>query len=65
MLQMKPEVLGSRNGVQLTVAHGLGSKKLDYEDLKGKIKMMANVQIDYATPKPIDIGETTEENGNE
>ena len=54
LLEMLPEA------VQLTVAQGLGSKKLDYDDIKGKIKMMANVQIDYATPKPMDIGETTE-----
>ena len=55
MLEMLPD------SVQLAVAQGLGSKKLDYEELKGKVKMMANVQIDYATPKPMDIGETAAE----
>ena len=30
--------------VQLTVAQGLSSKKLDYDKLKAKIKLMANVQ---------------------
>ena len=59
LLEMLPD------GVQLTVAQGLGSKKLDYDDLKGKVKMMANVQLDYATPKPMDIGETVEEHGDD
>ena len=59
LLEMLPET------VQLTRAQGLGSKKLDYDELKGKIKMMANVHIDYATPKPMDIGETLEEYGAE
>ena len=51
LLEMLPD------HVQLTVAQGMSSKKLDYETLKTKIKMMANVQIDYSTPKPMDIGE--------
>ena len=53
LLEMLPD------NVQLTVAQGLDSKKLDYETLKAKIKLMANVQIDYTTPKPMDIGEMT------
>ena len=43
--------------VQLTVAQGLSSKKLDYDTLKAKIKLMANVQSDYSAPQPMDIGE--------
>ena len=39
--------------VQLTVAEGISSKKLEYDALKAKIKLMANVQSDYA----VDIGE--------
>ena len=53
LLEMLPE------HVQLTVAQGMDSKKLEYDVLKVKIKHMANVQIDHATPKPMDIGETT------
>ena len=51
LLEMLPD------SVQMTVAQGLSSKKLDYDSLKNKIKLMANVQLDYATPKPMDIGE--------
>ena len=51
LLEMLPD------HVQLTVAQGMSSKKLDYDTLKAKIKLMANVQTDYATPKPMDIGE--------
>ena len=51
LLEMLPD------SVQMTVAQGMSSKKLDYETLKAKIKMMANVQIDYTTPKPMEIGE--------
>ena len=43
--------------MQLTVAQGLSSKKLDYDTLKAKIKLMANVQSDNPTPQPMDIGE--------
>ena len=52
LLEMLPE------SVQLTVAQGMSSKKLDFESLKTKIKLMASVQTDYATPKAMDIGET-------
>ena len=41
----------------MTVLQGLNTKKLDYEALKAKIKMMANIQTDSATPKPMDISE--------
>ena len=51
LLEMLPD------SAQMTVAQGMNSKKLDYETLKAKIKLMANVQIDYSTPKPMDIGE--------
>ena len=51
LLEMLPE------GAQMTILQGMDTKKLDYEALKGKIKMMANIQIDNATPKPMDIGE--------
>ena len=51
LLEMLPE------GAQMTVLQGLNTKKLDYEALKAKIKMMANIQNDNATPKPMDIGE--------
>jgi hypothetical protein len=55
ILEMLPE------GARMTVAQGMNSKKLDYDALKAKIKLMANVQIDYATPKPMDIGEMRQE----
>ena len=51
LLEMLPD------HVQLTVAQGVGSKKLEYDTLKAKIKLMANVQSDYSTPQPMDIGE--------
>ena len=51
LLEMLPDQ------VQLTVAQGLSSKKLDYDTLKAKIKLMASVQSDYSTPQPMDIGE--------
>ena len=51
LLEMLPE------GAQMTILQGMDTKKLDYEALKGKIKMMANIQVDNATPKPMDIGE--------
>ena len=54
LLEMLPD------SVQLTVAQGMSSKKLEYDTLKAKIKLMANVQMDYATPKPMDIGEAEE-----
>ena len=43
--------------VQLTVAQGLSSKKLDYGTLKAKMKLMASVQSDCSTRQPMDIGE--------
>ena len=54
LLEMLPD------SVQMTVAQGMSTKKLDYDSLKSKIKLMASVQMDYATPKPMDIGETHE-----
>ena len=51
LLEMLPE------GAQMTVLQGMDSKKLEYEALKAKIKMMANIQTDNETPKPMDIGE--------
>lgn len=54
LLEMLPEP------IQLTVAQGLPSRKLDYDALKSKVKLMASVQTDLATPKPMDIGETAE-----
>ena len=51
LLEMLPDQ------VQLTVAQGLSSKKLDYDTLKAKIELMASVQSDYSTPQPMDIGE--------
>ena len=51
LLEMLPD------HVQLTVAQGMSSKKLEYDTLKAKIKLMANVQSDYSTPQPMDIGE--------
>ena len=51
VLEMLPE------SVQLTVAQGMSSRKLDYDLLKAKIKLMANIQMDYSTPKPMEIGE--------
>ena len=59
LLEMLPD------NVQLTVAQGMSSKKLEYDTLKAKIKLMANVQIDYSTPKPMDIGELEQSKGDE
>ena len=55
LLEMLPDA------VQLTVAQGMSSRKLDYDTLKAKIKLMANVHMDYTTPKPMDIGEMHDE----
>ena len=44
---------------------GMSSKKLDYDTLKAKIKLMANVQIDYSTPKPMDIGDVQTVDANQ
>ena len=59
LLEMLPDQ------AQMTVVQGMNAKKLDYETLKSKIKQMANVQIDYATPKPMDIGDVQGENEND
>ena len=59
LLEMLPDA------VQLTVAQGMNSKRLDYDSLKAKVKLMANVQMDYATPRPMDIGEAEEEHDGE
>ena len=58
LLEMLPD------HVQLTVAQGMSSKKLDYDTLKAKTKLMASVQTDYATPKPMDIGEMEQYDGD-
>ena len=57
LLEMLPE------GAQMTVLQGMNAKKLDFEALKSKIKMMASIQTDNATPKPMDIGETHDDWG--
>ena len=51
LLEMLPDQ------VQLTVAQGLSSKKLDNDTLKANIKLVANVQSYYSTPQPMDFGE--------
>ena len=43
--------------MQLIVAQGTSSKKLEYDTLKAKITLMANVQSDFSTTQPMDIGE--------
>lgn len=53
LLEMIPD------SVQLTIAQSMTSKT-GYQDLKEQIKLMAAVQLDYCTPKPMDIGETRE-----
>ena len=55
LLEMLPDA------VQLTVAQGLSTKKLDYDQLKAKIKLMSNVHMDYCTPKPMDVDEAVEQ----
>ena len=47
----------------MTVLQGMSAKKLDLDALKSKIKMMASIQTDNATPKPMDIGETHDDWG--
>ena len=55
LLEMLPD------HVQLTVAQGMSSRRLDYDELKSKVRFMASVQTDLATPKPMDIGEATDD----
>ena len=50
LLEMLPD------SVQLTVAQGLTGRKLDFDELKTKVRLMGSVQADMATPKPMDIG---------
>ena len=57
LLEMLPE------SVQMTVAQGIPAGKLDYDALKAKVKMMASVQMDLSTPKPMDVGELQAEYG--
>ena len=59
LLEMIPE------SVQLTVAQGLTSRSPSYQAMKEQIKLMAAVQLDYCTPKPMDIGETGERMGED
>ena len=56
LLEMVPD------SVQLTVAQNMSTKG-GYQELKEQIKLMAAVQLDYCTPKPMDIGETMEKAG--
>ena len=51
VLNMMPDT------VHLTIAQGLDSTKLDYDAVKNKIKMMANVHLDRVTPKPMEVDE--------
>ena len=57
LLEMLPD------SVQLTVAQGMPGRKLDYDGLKAKVRLMASVQADMATPKPMDVGELREHAG--
>ena len=43
--------------VRLTLARGMSTRRLDYDALKIKIKLMANAHMDNCTPKPMDVGE--------
>ena len=57
LLEMLPD------SVQLTVAQGMPGRRLDYDGLKAKVRLMASVQADMATPKPMDVGELQEHAG--
>ena len=59
LLEMLPD------SVQLTVAQGLTGRKLDFDELKTKVRLMGSVQADMATPKPMDIGVLQENEGEE
>ena len=55
LFKMLPE------NVHLTIAQGMDSTKLDYEQLKAKVKLMANVHVERITPKPMEVDEMRRE----
>ena len=57
LLEMLPEP------IQLSVAQGMPGRKLDYDGLKAKVRLMASVHVDMSTPKPMDVGEMHEHAG--
>ena len=48
LMEMLPD------NVQMTIAQGM-AKKIDYDSLKAKIRLMASVHTEMATPKPMDV----------
>ena len=54
LIEMLPEP------AQMTIAQGMQGRKIDYEALKSRVRMMANVHAEMATPKPMEVGELGE-----
>ena len=48
VMEMLPE------GAQMTIAQGM-ARKIDYDALKAKIRLMASVHTEMATPKPMEV----------
>ena len=57
LMEMLPE------SVQMGVAQGI-SDQFDFEALKSKVRLMASVQTEMATPKPMDVDELAEHQGD-
>ena len=55
LLKMLPE------NVHFNIVQGMDSKKLSYEEMRSKVKLMADVYVEKVTPKPMDIDEMRRE----
>ena len=55
LLRMLPE------SVHFNIVQGMDTKKLDYEAMKSKVKLMVDVYVEKATPRPMDIDEMKRE----
>ena len=55
LLKMLPE------NVHFNIVQGMDTKKLNYEEMKSKVKLMADVYVEKVTPKPMDIDEMRRE----
>ena len=58
LLKMLPE------STHLTIVQGMDTKKLDFDALRTKVRLMMNVHVERITPKPMDIDETKREDGD-
>ena len=55
LLNMLPE------SVHFNIVQGMDTKKLDYEAMKSKVKLMVDVYVEKVTPKPMDVDEMKRE----